>query len=666
MTDQFKFKDILQSILPRGRIFNIKTDGILDKLITGISDTFQEVIDKINIDLMDITDPFKTVSLEDLEKEYGIISDDRIDNVNSNKEGYIENARRKFLKSIMFNRSNDGTAYYMQQKLRDAGFNVYVYKWNEGNDPATYLNQGYKCYCNGGNAYCGNINNTDHTARCSKISLATGFILSNDIIEPSIYIEKNRWRFLFFISASSENTGPLLIDWDMEFNNVTYWTPGIGTHRIKSIINKNSGRQSLKIYNQSNTDNQELYPDVEDPSCINAYRMYDLNQDRGLNNYRIKKVNYKNYILDGDCEKYNTDDWVSNNSAILSKDKTNFYSGSRSLLIEYDDELDPSAIQTFWLNKGSYTLFYYTKGMADVVPWVKFNETITSTGSATNWDGRTIDIEIAETRLCTLELIAHYTGETPIEFSCNFDHICLVKKSKFGDYEYLTDSQLIIDNNCELSTSIAWIATNNAILTIVNESLRIQYNFISNPGAKQVLLKIGQPYNLKLKSLCQTDDGSSLGIKNGNYIIYRGLFSDNWQDININFIAEYEDIEFYILSGIVPIYLKDFELYELDSQNIGCFNKITKLGRSLELNGINSRINCYNDAINLTKNFTLNIWINVLGYGYIISRSDQWFLYITDENILTFEIEEIIETVDISDYIGEIINIVITVKDLVL
>jgi len=110
-------REIIDSCLPEGPAWDVKTDDGMDNLFDGIAlnyDQLKEELSKIG----DLRRAFKTTSLDDLEKEYGI----------KKNTSLSDSVRREKLFNIQTDNTGDGTDDLLQKRLDNAGFNVNVYR----------------------------------------------------------------------------------------------------------------------------------------------------------------------------------------------------------------------------------------------------------------------------------------------------------------------------------------------------------------------------------------------------------------------------------------------------------------------------------------------------------------------------------------------------------
>jgi hypothetical protein len=94
-----------------------------------------------------LRDPFRTPILSDLEREYGIVTDERL----------TEDTRRLQLASVIYQGENNGSKDDLQKALNDAGFDVQVHENSPAVDPDLFLNNIFLMVAGGDNAYAGFI-----------------------------------------------------------------------------------------------------------------------------------------------------------------------------------------------------------------------------------------------------------------------------------------------------------------------------------------------------------------------------------------------------------------------------------------------------------------------------------------------------------------------------
>jgi hypothetical protein len=144
MSSKALLRAAINANLPEGPIWEVKSGGDLDKLLDGIAEIEANLKDFYSERAND-RNPFKTSILSDLEKEYGVVRDDRL----------TEELRRMQLAAVVFAGEIMGTDDDLQLALDTAGFNLLVHVNNPPVDPAIFLTQSFQMVAGGDNAYAG-------------------------------------------------------------------------------------------------------------------------------------------------------------------------------------------------------------------------------------------------------------------------------------------------------------------------------------------------------------------------------------------------------------------------------------------------------------------------------------------------------------------------------
>lgn len=145
MPETTLIKSIILSLLPPGPLWEPEEGGDYDLFLDGYSESY-ESFRVLAESLAYIRDPQKTPILSDLEREFGILTDDRID----------EEIRRNSLATLMYNRQGTGSRENLETALRDAGFDVYVHSNSPAVDPAQFIDSSFQMVCDQSTAVCGN------------------------------------------------------------------------------------------------------------------------------------------------------------------------------------------------------------------------------------------------------------------------------------------------------------------------------------------------------------------------------------------------------------------------------------------------------------------------------------------------------------------------------
>lgn len=139
-----QYKDILSSLLPEGSLWRPAEGNGLDLFLEGMGDN-EERVRQFLADLAYIRNPDLTIILSDLEKEYGIKTNNNIS----------EADRRAHLAGIMYARRANGSRDFLQNQLQRAGFDLYVYDNAPAVDPDDLVFGQAQIYCGDTLAQCG-------------------------------------------------------------------------------------------------------------------------------------------------------------------------------------------------------------------------------------------------------------------------------------------------------------------------------------------------------------------------------------------------------------------------------------------------------------------------------------------------------------------------------
>ena len=210
--------DAIKAALPEGTAWGFENDSDTDKYFEGKSENFETV--RIFLEnLSNIRNPELTILLSDLEKEYGILTDNRIS----------ESTRRMQLATRIFKKLVVGYDY-LQEQLQNAGFTeAQVHTNDPAVDPAIFLDQSFQMVAGGFNAYAGR--DDAFAGRVGGELLVNGAILSsipdyltvagdsysgnNNAVagyfedfktiefEYNIPTNPNQWPFVFFVGGDA-------------------------------------------------------------------------------------------------------------------------------------------------------------------------------------------------------------------------------------------------------------------------------------------------------------------------------------------------------------------------------------------------------------------------------------------------------------------------------
>ncbi len=286
-------KDVLLALFPDGAIWNPKIDGDFEDLIAGMGLGSDEMHDAMEA-LANVRDPHLTTLLSDLEKEYGILTNENVD----------EQTRRDQLASIKYAKPGTGSHTDLQEKLQEAGFDLVVTPNCPINDPADFLTIAYNMSANVGNHYAGEptavagfpggdlIVNGDLFTQAIGILMqaggdfayagnskaVAGFFLgiNRTLIEYPVPTKADRWRFIFWVSTSATGWSHDLIDGFMEYPTLYHWHPFNNASLQKSNNEINSGIRSLSVKAADNLELQEYESQSQpDPNLTQALKSWE-------------------------------------------------------------------------------------------------------------------------------------------------------------------------------------------------------------------------------------------------------------------------------------------------------------------------------------------------------------------------------------------------------
>jgi hypothetical protein len=119
--------------MPKGSIWEPAVSGDLDKTYDGIGQILDLMNDKLEQSRY-IRSPYKTSILSDLEKEFGIITNELLS----------EDTRRMQLQQKKNKKRSTAAADYLQALLINSGFTVQVHRNDPPADPAIFLDQNFQ------------------------------------------------------------------------------------------------------------------------------------------------------------------------------------------------------------------------------------------------------------------------------------------------------------------------------------------------------------------------------------------------------------------------------------------------------------------------------------------------------------------------------------------
>jgi len=192
-------KQTQKALLPDGSLWQIKFEDDFDKLLNGQALNW-ETVRAFAETAGDVRDPFKTVLLQELEEEHGIIPDFDL----------TDDERRTQLAAVKFDRTdNRASDDDLQDFLVKAGFDVQVHRNDPPVDPALFpgdllLNGSILLSSPGIAACCGN-----EIAVCGNQKAVCAFFQNASRVEvvPELPTDPDSWGFIFFVGGDATRDG---------------------------------------------------------------------------------------------------------------------------------------------------------------------------------------------------------------------------------------------------------------------------------------------------------------------------------------------------------------------------------------------------------------------------------------------------------------------------
>ncbi len=129
------YADILKELFPDSPLFDPAPGEGLDQFLEGWAEGEVTVYEVLKA-LAYIRDPYRTTVLDELEREFGLVKDAIC----------CDEVRRAYLAAIKYSKTGNGDADFMQDRLRQAGFDVYVYENNPRSNPEKFLTEGFQMF----------------------------------------------------------------------------------------------------------------------------------------------------------------------------------------------------------------------------------------------------------------------------------------------------------------------------------------------------------------------------------------------------------------------------------------------------------------------------------------------------------------------------------------
>lgn len=146
MSNKTVSRTVIDALLPEGSAWTPKVGADLDLLLDGMGEN-AETVRIFNKNLAFIRNFQKTPILSDLEKEYGIGTDERLTDQERRDRGQVAKTSN----------DSEGTDTDLQAFLQQSGFDVQVHVNSPAADPDIFLDQAFQMVAGGDNAFAGFI-----------------------------------------------------------------------------------------------------------------------------------------------------------------------------------------------------------------------------------------------------------------------------------------------------------------------------------------------------------------------------------------------------------------------------------------------------------------------------------------------------------------------------
>lgn len=287
----FRMYEFFRTLLPKGAFWFPVLNGYYDLLLQGIGDNLEEVYDFLK-NLAFIRNPYLTPYLSDLEREYGILTDTQISEVD----------RRNILAGIVYASPGTGGVSDLQDALHRAGFtNLFVYQNDPYVDPRRFIGDRFICVAGNATSVAGNANaiagvrgggyllvnqssftlaNVWNVVAGGNIAFAgnpnaiaggsNGF--QSVLTDFEIPDNPERWNYVFFVGGLASRWETFK-DWDMNKPYTDDWTPETYAVLSKDLTKFVSQPRSLKVIANNNPDISNA--SSHDPDIAAHWRLED-------------------------------------------------------------------------------------------------------------------------------------------------------------------------------------------------------------------------------------------------------------------------------------------------------------------------------------------------------------------------------------------------------
>jgi hypothetical protein len=257
-----------------------------------------------------------------------------------------------------------------------------------------------------------------------------------------------------------------------------------------------------------------------------------------------------NLLQDWQMELSGTTNWTPYNSATLTKDTTNPYSGARCLRATYNLVNNPGASQAILSIGKTYRIRGYARGDGTYYPVVHTGAIIWTGTTSTSWQEFDVTADATST---TMLFYSNVTAAGWVEF----DEIQVeevlepgIWQNAYDGINNFSDDNALVDGDAELFGVASWTVGSNATLsksTIAPYSgtrcLKIEYNGTNYPYAEQTILSVGKFY--RVRGFARSNGVTSPRISTGVSHFWYGSTDTNWQPIDFYFTADDTRIRFF-------------------------------------------------------------------------------------------------------------------------
>jgi uncharacterized protein YmfQ (DUF2313 family) len=211
-----KILKLSKQLLPTGRAFSCPEDSNFEKLFLSLSEVQADALDSISGILDKILPDNENFTASDAARLEKILG------VSSGITDTLEERKQALLRKVAFPRNVKGRQHksWLQQQLREAGFNVTIYEYSDFKDLVSSVSHG---------------DDTQHSYDVRhgglQMPLYTGYVMNcaNQDEEKEFSVTLESVRRCFYISGDNFSFIPITSDRFTEFRNIIMKTKPIMT-----------------------------------------------------------------------------------------------------------------------------------------------------------------------------------------------------------------------------------------------------------------------------------------------------------------------------------------------------------------------------------------------------------------------------------------------------